>query len=221
MHRIRLVALLALLSLAPLYGLAQEKPEDGLCARTFAKLAESYRHFTTLEAHFIHTLHAPALGQNEVDEGTLYIEKGGRMRWDYTTPPGKLAVADGTESYLYLPSENQVFIQPLGKGPNAPLAIRLLSGDVEPGKDLLCMGASRDGDTVVLRLGLASDAEGVRNLEVRVDRDGKQISEVSYTDSLGNQVDLRLTGIRTPGHLSPDLFTFTPPKGAQIIRSGG
>jgi outer membrane lipoprotein carrier protein len=221
MHRIRPVALLALLSIAPLCGLAQEKPDEGLCGRTFAKLAESYRHFTALEAHFVHTLHAPALGQNEVDEGTLYIEKGGRMRWDYATPPGKLAVADGRESYLYLPSENQVFIQPLGRGPNAPLAIRLLSGDVEPGKDLLCLGASRDGDTVVLRLGLASDAEGVHHLEVRVDKEGKQISEVSYTDSLGNQVDLRLTGIRTPGHLPADLFTFTPPKGAQIIRSAG
>ena len=42
------------------------------------------------------------------ESGTLLLRKPGRMRWDYTSPEGKLFVSDGKYLWLYTPSNHQV-----------------------------------------------------------------------------------------------------------------
>ncbi len=192
--------------------------EPNLCAKTMQKLQERYRHFASLEAHFKHSLKATALNQNELEEGTVYMERGGLMRWDYSKPMGKLAVADGRNTYLYLPSENQVYVQPFPKGQKAPLALRLLTGDVVLGREVACTRAYAMGKTVVLALSLKNDEQGIRDLEIACDPTRGVITEVYYKDGLGNQISLTLTDITFPKSLDPALFRFHAPEGARVIR---
>ncbi len=192
--------------------------EQGLCAKTMQRLQKRYSHFTTLEAHFKHALKATALNQDEVEEGTVYMERGGLMRWDYSRPKGKLAVADGRNTYLYLPSENQVYIQPFPKGQKAPFALRLLTGDVVLGREVECTRAYAMGKTVVLALSLKNDDQGIRDLEIACDPSRDVITEVYYKDGLGNQISLTLTNITFPKALDPALFRFHAPEGARVIR---
>ena len=42
------------------------------------------------------------------EAGRLTLRKPGRMRWDYTSPLGKLFVSDGKFLWLYTPANNRV-----------------------------------------------------------------------------------------------------------------
>ena len=43
-----------------------------------------------------------------IETGTLYLQRPGKMRWDYTKPAGKIAISDGTIFRMYNPNSNQV-----------------------------------------------------------------------------------------------------------------
>ena len=43
-----------------------------------------------------------------VENGTLYLQRPGKMRWDYSQPEGKIAVSDGEIFRIYNPNSNQV-----------------------------------------------------------------------------------------------------------------
>src|SRR2546427_9996335 len=64
-------------------------------------------------ASFTQTVESPGLPRPQVEKGTVYLLRPGRMRWDYDVPRGKLAVADGRRTYVYLPEERQVLVAPL------------------------------------------------------------------------------------------------------------
>ena len=43
-----------------------------------------------------------------VESGELTLRKPGKMRWEYSKPPGKLFVSDGKDAYYYSPDSNRV-----------------------------------------------------------------------------------------------------------------
>src|SRR5947209_3612447 len=64
-------------------------------------------------ASFTQTVESPGLPRPQIEKGTVYLLRPGRMRWAYDVPRGKLAVADGRRTYVYLPEERQVLVAPL------------------------------------------------------------------------------------------------------------
>jgi outer membrane lipoprotein carrier protein len=66
-----------------------------------------YNHAQSLKLSFTETYKAKNR-MEQVDSGVLSLRKPGRMRWDYTSPAGKLFVSDGKDVYLYLPDANRV-----------------------------------------------------------------------------------------------------------------
>jgi outer membrane lipoprotein carrier protein len=85
-----------------------------------------YNHAQTLKVNFHEAYTGP--GQpRRTEAGTLLLRKPGRMRWDYTAPPGKLFVSDGKNLWLYTPADNQVEKMKLKESDDmrAPLAFLL------------------------------------------------------------------------------------------------
>src|SRR4051812_47025452 len=39
------------------------------------------------------------------DSGVLYLRKPGRMRWEYSSPAGKLFISDGKDVFFYSPGD--------------------------------------------------------------------------------------------------------------------
>lgn len=205
--------------LAVTWALAAHSPgaqSEDLCKRALRELSEGYRSFKSIRAHFRHSLVAPALKQEEVEEGTLVLERGGKMRWEYTTPPGKLAVSDGRTSYLYLPSDKQVYIQPLDQW-ESPLAMRLLSGQVKPDEEVRCLDAQKAGEETSLRLELVAPDSGVKDLEVVFAPALGAVTAVRFRDPLGNSVSFQLSQVETGGTFPDDFFTFQVPQGVKVL----
>lgn len=218
MARNRLAAALLLMAL-PLAAAPPEVPPAG-CAKPLASLQRFYKESTHFSARFRHTLKAVSLGQNEVEEGTLRVAPGARMRWQYSSPAGKLAVSDGTKTWLYLPSENQVVVQPLSKGPEAPLAVRLLSGDVDLTEEFHCTEALAEGSSTRLTLTPVSQVPGLKEAQVWVG-EGGLLQKVTYTDGMGNEITLEFWEVKTGGAPDATLFRFTPPRGVKVIEAPG
>jgi outer membrane lipoprotein carrier protein len=209
--------LLLALSLAST-SLSAQSPPGGPCGDAFLRLAKACRLESPLKAHFRHTLTAPALNQSEVEEGTVLLAPGGKMRWEYTKPPGKLAVADGKTGYLYLPEDREVMVQKTTGGPGAPLLFRLLSGQVRLEEEATCEGLAIRGDQAVLNLKLLRPDAEAHQVEVTTEAATGQVLQVRYRDSLGNEVTLALSGQERPGAVPEKEFTFHPPPGVRIIQ---
>lgn len=85
-------------------SLAGQSPDLG----PMLKAVEArYNHAQTLQVLFHEAYTGP--GQpRRTESGTLLLRKPGRMRWDYTSPEGKLFISDGKYLWLYTPNNHQV-----------------------------------------------------------------------------------------------------------------
>jgi len=68
----------------------------------------TYGKMTDLRADFSQVARNKSLGQDVKAEGTVYLKKGGKMRWEYKSPSPQQIVSDGTYLWVYTPELNQV-----------------------------------------------------------------------------------------------------------------
>lgn len=85
-----------------------------------------YNRAKTLEVQFTESYSVQGQARKS-ESGQLTLRKPGRMRWDYSAPPGKLFLSDGKQVYLYTPEAHRVEKMPLKESEDmrAPLAFLL------------------------------------------------------------------------------------------------
>src|SRR5437762_8018055 len=79
-------------------------------------LEAAYSRMTDLRAEFTQTAFNKSLNQTIPAQGTVYLKKGGRLRWEYTEPTPQEIVSDGRKLWVYTPALNQVNV---GDAPEA------------------------------------------------------------------------------------------------------
>jgi outer membrane lipoprotein carrier protein len=65
-----------------------------------------YNSAKTIQVDFIQAYAGRA--RNTTEKGTLFLSRPGRMRWQYSSPPGKLWISDGKDVYSYFPEQKRV-----------------------------------------------------------------------------------------------------------------
>jgi len=170
-----------------------------------------------LTARFTQTLESVALPSAQREEGIVYLQRPGRMRWEYREPAGKLAVVDGERSWLYLPEDRQVLVTPIAglgrdQGVGLLLADRLdLLAEFEP-----VWGEARgEGGVRPLVLRPRAPAGAYDRLAIEPDATGFPTS-ITIFDPLGGSVTYRFTDLRFVETLDPALFRFVPPAGVAV-----
>ena len=71
-----------------------------------ARVDRHYNQLHSLKANFTETYEG--LGMSRSESGILLLLKPGRMRWVYSSPPGKLFLLDGSFAWFYAPGDAQV-----------------------------------------------------------------------------------------------------------------
>jgi outer membrane lipoprotein carrier protein len=78
-----------------------------------ATIDHHYNALHSLSANFIQQY--DGLGMHRTESGTLLLRRsgklasaGGKMRWTYTRPAGKLFVMDGHDAYFYTPGQTEI-----------------------------------------------------------------------------------------------------------------
>ncbi len=184
-------------------------------------LAAALNSLTGLTASFTQTVESAALPSPQIERGIVYLLRPGRMRFEYLEPRGKLAIADGRQTILYLPEDRQVVVAPLGARETRSGIGLLLEDPV----DLVSQFSvswerpAAPGEARILRLTPLSGAAEYRFLLVETDAD-HLVRTLTVVDPLGSKVTYRFEHVTRVATLDPSLFRFTAPKGVAVQEAG-
>ncbi len=168
----------------------------------------------TAEADFTQTVADKTGRVTQQASGKMAFARPGKFRWDYTAPYAQVIVGDGVKLWLYDADLDQVTVKPLGDViAGTPAA--LLAGDNAIEKYFRLKDAGEEGGFEWLE---ATPRNKDTTFErIRMGFKGDVLAQMELFDFFGQRTTLKLTGmVRNPA-IPPSRFTFTPPKGADII----
>lgn len=185
-----------------------------------AGLETTYARLSDLRAEFSQSAFNKSLGQTIKAEGTVYLRKGGKMRWEYRTPSPQQIVSDGKTLWVYTPELNQVNV---GEAPRA------LAGPA--GSFLAGLGRLREEFSIRFLNPLGADEAGNPVLDLTPKRptpvlirlilsvDPKQflVRKAVLYDQFDNTVTMAFGKVQVNTGLSDALFTFSPPAGTAVV----
>lgn len=199
-----------------------EAGPDPRAAEILARLDARLQAVRSLKGTFIQTFVSSGLGIPQTEEGTFAIRRPDRMRWDYVKPERKLAVSDGTHTWLYMPEEKIVYRGDVRDwkegGPFSLLAGGSLTSEfvaVSVGVE----GALRSGD-LVLELRPAEPRDQYEVLLLQFDPSSLVIHAVTAIDAMGNRTSVILGDLEVNPDLAKAEFTFSPPEGVRVVEQG-
>lgn len=207
-------ALLVLLAGAP--GAQAPPPAAEIAARVQARY-DKVRDFT---ADFVHTYEGGVLRRKMTESGLVQVKKPGRMRWEYRTPEKKLFVSDGREMYLHEVTANQVTIFAVPQADEAETAVLFLAGKGNVTRDFgVTYAEEAPAGSYALRLTPTAPERDYDWLLLVVDRDTLQIQSLSAADNQGGRSTFSFSAFKENTGIPDQAFTFTIPRGADVVRA--
>lgn len=184
-------------------------------------LEATYTRLQDLKAEFHQVSVNKGLNQTIQAEGTLYLKRPGKLRWEFRTPTRQEIVSDGQKLWVHTPDLKQV---------NVADAPRALAGPA--GSFLAGLGRLRESFTVrflnpanptdeagrvVLDLTPKQPEPSLARLILAVDPGSWLVRKAVVYDQFGNTVTLTFTRVSPNPGLPDSLFTFTPPPGTAVV----
>jgi len=166
-------------------------------------------------AQFTQTVVAKSGRKSQVSQGSFLFARPGRFRLSYEKPYVQLLVGDGERLWVYDPDLNQVSVRKLDRALGASPAT-LLAGDGHLEKDFLVSDAgARDGLEWVEAKPRTKEG-GFERVRIGLKDQLPQVMEVQ--DNFGQTTTLTFSHVERNPSLSPSLFHFVPPKGADVLK---
>src|SRR5881392_1892735 len=219
MRRIATVLTVCLLLVVSAAG-AQPAPAQSL-DDVVRGLEGAYGKINDLKAEFTQNAFNKSLNQTIPASGSVFLKKGGKLRWEYTQPTPQEIVSDGKKLWVYTPTLNQAnvadapealagpagsFLAGLGRL-RAEFSVRFLN-PTEP-KDA-------EGDWV-LDLIPKQPLPTLARLILSVDAKTWAVRKAVVYDQFENTVTMRLTKVAVNSGLPDRLFTFVAPRGVATV----
>ena len=181
----------------------------------------AYSRLNDLKAEFSQEAFNKSLNQMIPARGTVYLKKGGKLRWEYVEPTAQEIVSDGKTLWVYTPTLSQV-----NTGP-APEALAGPAGSFLAG-----LGKLREHfDVRFLNPAQPKDADGhwaldlkpkqalptMSRLVLAVDPREFLVRKALVYDQFENTVTMQFTKVAANKGLADTLFSFVPPKGVATV----
>jgi len=174
-----------------------------------------YNQLHSLKAEF--TENYQGLGMDRTESGTLLLLKPGRMRWDYTSPAGKLFLIDGSHAWFYQKGDTQVQRLPTKELDDLRSPLRFLLGRTKLEKELANLALTPGpGDQFTLT-GVPTGLEKrVDHVTLTVTAAG-EISSMEIDETDGAMTRFTFTHEEPDAALPAAEFRFTPPTGVPVV----
>jgi outer membrane lipoprotein carrier protein len=196
---------------------------NGIGAReAAAKIDARYNGMKSLRAEFTENYSGAGIQRSE--NGTLWLKKPGKMRWDYAAPRKKIFLIDGSTAWFYEPDERQARRTTVKKLEDLRSPLRYLLGRTRLEKELRGLSLAVDvapekaGD-VVLR-GIPVGMED-RVSEVLLESDGQgYLRRIVMNELDGSKTEFRLEQQQENVAIPDAEFRFQPPAGVEVLQGG-
>jgi len=168
----------------------------------------------TAEADFTQTVADKSGRVTQEASGKMAFARPGKFRWDYAAPYEQVIVSDGVKLWLYDADLDQVTVKSLGDViAGTPAA--LLAGDNAIEKYFSLKNAGEGGGLEWLE---ATPKNRDTTFErIRMGFKGDVLVQMELFDFFGQRTTLKLSRFARNPAIAPSRFTFTPPKGADVI----
>ena len=207
-------SLFAGLALSALALSAQASGLDSL--ENFVKSAKSGR------AEFTQVVTAPArdgqAARSKTSSGTFEFSRPNRFRFDYKKPFEQTIVADGQTLWLYDVDLKQVTSRKqsevLGSTPAALIAS---APDLASLRKDFNLQAAGDKDGLQWAQATPKAKEGQLHM-VKIGFRGNELAALEILDSFGQRSVLTFNKMQLNAGVSPEVFNFKPPQGADVVK---
>lgn len=192
-----------------------------------------------LQADFVQRASVPGISGETKGKGQLFLKKGKGgtplFRFNYSKPKQTL-VSDGRTVWFHLPENNQVLVtdsQGAMAGDSAT-AINILTGLGKLSSEFTVRFAGKGRDAkgnylleltprkkspVYSKLQVTVSAEAVGSyLAVGKATDPFPLKSSTVYDTAGGHTTMEFSNVRANAGIESSRFTFTPPKGAEVIK---
>jgi outer membrane lipoprotein carrier protein len=216
-----LAVMLLVLGLASGAG-AQAPPASGATLDEVVRSLEAaYGKVNDLKAEFDQTAFNKSLNQSIPAKGTVYLKKGGKLRWEYADPTPQEIVSDGKTVWVYTPALSQVNVGPAPEALAGPAGSFLAGlGRVREHFNVRFLNPAeprdRDGN-VVLDLTPKQPLPTMNRLVLSIDPRTWSVRRAVVYDQFENTVTMSFRKTTLNSGLADTVFTFVPPKGVATV----
>jgi outer membrane lipoprotein carrier protein len=179
------------------------------------RIDQRYNKLHSLKAGFTESY--AGLGVHRSESGTLLLLKPGRMRWDYTSPPGKLFLLDGRFAWFYSQGDAQVQRIPEKQLDDLRSPLRFLLGHTELEKELtgITLTAASDGQFTLTGQPKGQEKR-IPRLALTVTPAGA-ITGIEIEEIDGAITRFTFSGEVPDAAIPPGAFHFNPPPRVPVI----
>jgi len=149
-------------------------------------------------------------------QGTLYLHKPGRMRFQFDPPSQLKIVADGAQVTLWDPATHDFGQWPIGW----TAASFLVKDPLKLSGDITVQALNRNADGLIEATIVQTRKPQEGKIIVRFAENPLTLRGWSIIDNRGNRVDVALTQLQTGIQLADSLFKYDGPDAGQILNGG-
>jgi outer membrane lipoprotein carrier protein len=150
--------------------------------------------------------------------GKLYLQKPGKFRWDYSDPSEQLILADGKQIWFYDKDLQQANVRGMDASlANTPAVLLSGGGSVSSQFDVTSLPPS-DGLQWYQLVPKRADTDFQL---VRIGFRNGDLASMFLADKLNQITQLTFGNSKRNAKFAPDLFTFVPPPGVDVIGRPG
>ena len=180
-------------------------------------IQKQYDATDTFQARFIQKSYLKILGQSQKAEGSVSIQKPGKMKWNYRAPDRQILVSNDQGLWLYLPDEKQVTKMKAQSIYSSNTPALFLAGRGKLTESFTIGKVTEESGLYVAELIPRNRAQNLSKMVLLVDKKNYQIVGSRVYDNLGNKTEMMFSDIQTNPNLNKKLFQFEVPKGVELI----
>ena len=187
---------------------------DAGLMRTLKAVEDRYNRARTLQIAFSEGYTAQGKTRKP-ESGTLFLRKPGRMRWQYSSPAGKLFLSDGKFVYLVIPDSPRVEKRKVKESEDMRAPLAFLLGRLHFEKDFKSFESRPEGEDTWITADPKSPDMPYTKVEFQVTPQF-QIRRVRVTGQDLSVLDFRFDQEKLNPALDAKLFQFELPSGAMV-----
>jgi outer membrane lipoprotein carrier protein len=178
-----------------------------------------YNRSQSLKLDFSETYAGLGHAPSHTESGTLYLKKPGRMRWEYSSPAGKLFVSDGKDVFLYTPDQHRAEKSKLKQSEDMRAPLAFLLGKLDFAKEFKSFETRQEGADTWITAEPKNPNLEFSKVEFLAAPNG-EIRKLRVTGIGNSRIDFTFSNEALNAPVTAEQFTFHPPPGVEVRDTG-